>query len=118
MVMQRPLVAAVVAASACVALAGCGSGGRPSVSQIESGLNSSGGSHSAMEKKTMHCMATKLHDAKGVSDAALRAIANNSKGYKPSAAETKAAGRAMMACMKGDIGKVLGSLQSSQPSPK
>lgn len=117
--MQRPLVAAVVGASACIALAGCGSGGRPSVSQIESGLVASGNpDHGAAAKKMTHCLATHLHDSKGISDAMLHAIVDKKQHYKPSKTEDKAAGKIMMSCMKGGIPDVLGSLSSSSPSPK
>lgn len=102
--MKRTHAAVVVAVTACLGLAGCGSGGRPSVGQIQSALTSAdspSGGH--VSPKAAKCIATKLHDDKKISDSTLNAMVQQKKDTKGSPSEAKAVVGDSLDCMKNSL---------------
>ena len=89
-------LAAAFAGSALLLTAACGGGGggRPSTADLEKAISGGsdsvfGSSFSNVPKKGLDCIAKALHDSK-LSDAALKAIVDKKKDYKPSKTDTSA----------------------------
>lgn len=88
-------VAAALAGSALLLTAACGGGSdRPSTAQIEKAMTGGadsvfGSSFSSVPKAGLDCIAKALHDSK-LSDAALKAIVDKKKDYKPNKTDNAA----------------------------
>ncbi|MDX6276851.1 MAG: hypothetical protein QOJ72_979 [Nocardioidaceae bacterium] len=93
--MKKTLTAATIVITLALA-GGCGGGDRPSKGDLSKAIQKT---DSSFSKKGADCAAKALLDSK-ISDKGLKAIADNDKKFKPSAADKKAQAKVSPALAK------------------